>query len=389
MIMGEDFNFGSILDESEINDLFSDGGEAESNEKPSESDGKEKPQAGEEKENKKNVTDGSIESIFGQESVGGDKKDAEEGKGSSTEAAGASPNNFSSIAKALKEDGPLSSVNDEFFDKINDAQGFSDAIEEEVRNRLDESQRRILEALDNNVEPNEIRQYENTLKYLDSITEENITDESDKGAELRKALIYQDFINKGYSKEKATRMLNKTISDGTDIEDAKDALEANRKYYKDSYDDLREEAKRDADERREEYRRLDESLKKSIMDDKEVVKGIGELDRTTRQKAYDAISKPVYKDKQTGRVYSAVQRFEKENPVEFRKVMGLVYALTDGYKSFDTLVKSKVDKEREKGIAELERVINSTPRNGDGSYRLANGGGDDSSFLDGIVALDL
>lgn len=387
--MGEDFNFGSILDESEINDLFGGGEETEREEKTSVSEEEGKSQKPEEKEGKKNVTESSIESIFGSESVGGDKKDTEEGKGSSTKATGASPNNFSSIAKALKEDGPLSSVNDEFFDKINDAQGFSDAIEEEVRNRLDESQRRILEALDNNVEPDEIRQYENTLRYLDSITEENITDESDKGAELRKALIYQDFINKGYSKEKATRMLNKIVSDGTDIEDAKDALEANRRYYKDSYDDLRDEAKREADAKREEYRKLDESLKKSIMDDKEVVKGIGELDRTTRQRAYDAISKPVYKDGKTGMVYSAVQKFEKENPVEFRKVMGLVYALTDGYKSFDSLVKSKVEKEKKKGIAELERVINSTPRNGDGSYRLANGGGDDNSFLDGIVALDL
>ena len=288
----------------------------------------------------------------------------------------------------MKEDGPLSSVDDKFFDGIKDAQGFSDAIEEEVRNRLDESQRRILEALDNNVEPDDIRQYENTLRYLDSISDENIEDESDKGAELRKALIYQDFINKGYSKEKATRMLNKIVSDGTDIEDAKDALEANRKYYKDSYDDLRDEAKREAEAKRDEYRKLDESLKKSIMDNKEVVKGIGELDKSVRQKAYDAVSKPVYKDSKTGRVYSAVQKFEKENPVEFRKVMGLVYALTDGYKSFDSLVKSKVEKEKKKGIAELERVINSTQRNGDGSFRLANGSGDDS-FLDGIVALDL
>ena len=387
--MGEDFNFGSILGESEINDLFGGGEETEREEKTSVSEREEKSQKPEGNESKENVTESSIESIFGSESVGGDKKDTEEGKGSSAKTTGASPNNFSSIAKALKEDGPLSSVNDEFFDKINDAQGFSDAIEEEVRNRLDESQRRIIEALDNNVEPDDIRQYENTLRYLDSITEENITDESDKGAELRKALIYQDFINKGYSKDKATRMLNKIVSDGTDIEDAKDALEANRKYYNDSYNDLRDEAKREAEAKREEMQKLDESLKKSIMDDKEVVKGIGELDRTTRQRAYDAISNPVYKDGKTGRVYSAVQKFEKENPVEFRKVMGLVYALTDGYKSFDSLVKSKVEKEKKKGIAELERVINSTPRNGDGSYRLANGGGDDNSFLDGIVALDI
>ena len=151
--MGEDFNFGSILDESEINDLFSDGetktdpkqdsGEVESNEK---------------KEN--DVTENPIEELFGSESVGNEKnkQKTEEGKGSSTETEGTSPNNFSSIAKALKEDGPLSSVDDKFFDGIKDAQGFSDAIEEEVRNRLDESQRRILEALDNNVEPDDIRQ---------------------------------------------------------------------------------------------------------------------------------------------------------------------------------------------------------------------------------------
>lgn len=381
--MGEDFNFGSILDESEINDLFSDG--------ETKTDPKQDGGEVESKEKKENdVTENPIEELFGSESVGNEKnkQKTEEGKGSSTETEGTSPNNFSSIAKALKEDGPLSSVDDKFFDGIKDAQGFSDAIEEEVRNRLDESQRRILEALDNNVEPDDIRQYENTLRYLDSISDENIEDESDKGAELRKALIYQDFINKGYSREKATRMLNKIVSDGTDIEDAKDALEANRKYYKDSYDDLRDEAKREAEAKRDEYRKLDESLKKSIMDDKEVVKGIGELDRSVRQKAYDAVSKPVYKDSKTGRVYSAVQKFEKENPVEFRKVIGLVYALTDGYKSFDSLVKSKVEKEKKKGIAELERVINSTQRNGDGSFRLANGSGDDS-FLDGIVALDL
>jgi len=389
--MGEDFNFGSILDESEINDLFSSGEEAKLEEKPNvNKEGvKESQNQEEEKESKESVTEDSIDNLFNPEGVGGDKKNTEEREGSSTKTTGASPNNFSSIAKALKEDGPLSSVDDKFFDTIKDAQGFSDAIEEEVKNRLDESQRRILEALDNNIEPDDIRQYESTLRYLDSITDENLNDESDKGVELRKALIYQDFINKGYSKEKATRMLNKIVSDGTDIEDAKDALEANRKYYKDSYNDLRDEAKREADAKREEYRKIDESLKKSIMDDKEVINGIGELDRTTRQKAYDAISKPVYKDNNTGRVYSAVQKFEKDNPVEFRKVMGLVYALTDGYKSFDSLVKSKVEKEKKKGIAELERVINSTPRNGDGTFRLANGGGDDNSFLDGIVALDL
>lgn len=338
------------------------------------------------------ITEDSIENIFeSPESVGNEDKDKNRGSnGSSTNGDGTSPNNFSSIARALKEDGPLSSVNDEFFDNIKDAQGFSDAIEEEVKNRLEESQKRVLDALNDGVEADDIRQYERTIKYLDSLNEDAITDESDEGAQLRKALIYQDLINKGYSKEKATKMLDKSISDGLDIEDAKDALEANKTYYKKAYKSLRDEAKSKAEAQREEIRKQDESLKKSIMKDNEIVKGIGSLDEKTRTKVYDSISKPIYKDPDTGKFYSAVQKYEKDNPVEFRKIMGLVYALTDGYKSFDNLVKSKVNSETKKSVSALERVINSTPRNNDGSYRLVNGANnDDNSFYDGIVALDI
>lgn len=386
--MGEDLNIGSILDESEINDLFGDNTAADDtrdkNKKSEESD------AAKENEDN-NVTEDSIEDLFGPESVGNESKNKNtDGKnGSSDKDGGTSPNNFSSIAKALKEDGPLSSVDDKFFDDIKDAQGFSDAIEEEVKNRLDDAQKRILDALDDNVDPDDIRQYERTLKWLDGIDDDAINDESDEGLQLRKALIYQDFINKGYSKEKATKMLDKSIEDGLDIEDAKDALAANKDYYKKSYKTLRDEARKEADAKRESYRKFDEDLKKSIMNDDEVIKGIGKLDNNVRKKAYESVSKGVYKDPDSGRIYTAVQKFEKDNPAEFRKMLGLVYALTDGYKSFDTLVKSKVNTEKKKGIAELERVINSTPRNNDGSYRLVGNTDDDNSFFNGIVSLDL
>ena len=386
--MGEELNFGSILDESEINDLFSDEKSGEPKDKPVE-DAAESEASNKEEDT---ITEDSIENIFeSPESVGNEDKDKNRGSnGSSTNGDGTSPNNFSSIARALKEDGPLSSVNDEFFDNIKDAQGFSDAIEEEVKNRLEESQKRVLDALNDGVEADDIRQYERTIKYLDSLNEDAITDESDEGAQLRKTLIYQDLINKGYSKEKATKMLDKSISDGLDIEDAKDALEANKTYYKKAYKSLRDEAKSKAEAQREEIRKQDESLKKSIMKDNEIVKGIGSLDEKTRTKVYDSISKPIYKDPDTGKFYSAVQKYEKDNPVEFRKIMGLVYALTDGYKSFDNLVKSKVNSETKKSVSALERVINSTPRNNDGSYRLVNGANnDDNSFYDGIVALDI
>ena len=55
------------------------------------------------------------------------------------------------------------------------------------------------------VELTEVKKYENTLNFLDSIKKEDISDESDKGEKLRKDLIYQDFINRGYSAERAKR----------------------------------------------------------------------------------------------------------------------------------------------------------------------------------------
>jgi len=44
--------------------------------------------------------------------------------------------------------------------------------------------------LNANIEEDDIRKYEGTLQYLDSINEEAITDESETGITLRKQLIY-------------------------------------------------------------------------------------------------------------------------------------------------------------------------------------------------------
>ena len=100
------------------------------------------------------------------------------------------------------------------------------------------------------------------------------------------------------------------------------------------------------------------------------------IDKSTRKKIYDNISKPVYKDPKTGNMYTAIQKYQMENSTDFLKNLGLVYTLTNGFKDFDSLVKNKVKKEVKKGLRNLERVL-STSTTSDGNIGFVGIGSDD------------
>ena len=201
--------------------------------------------------------------------------------------------------------------------------------------------------------------------------------ETEKGETLRKQLIFQDFINRGYTKERAEREVTKSFNAGSDIEDAKEALVSNKEFFKNAYNDLIEDGKKLAKEEEQNRKKQAEQLKKSILEDKEVFGEI-QIDKATRQKVFDAISKPVYKDPETGEFYTAIQKYEKDNHKEFLKNVGLLYTLTDGFKTIDKLVKGKVRKEVKKGLRELEHTLNNTSRTSDGNLKFVSGVSDDS-----------
>lgn len=380
--MEEELSLDNILGAEEIDNLFveDDVQETPPPSKESGGDGSEENHNSKEKDE---TTEVDVDTLFIEpESVGGGKDNKEEKEDTTPKGDGTSPKNFySSIAKALKEEGIFPDLDDESYSKIKEPEDFRDLIEQQIKAGLDERQKRIDEALTAGVEPTEIKKYENTIDFLDSIEEESISDESDKGEKLRKDLIYQDFINRGYSKERAAREVQKSLNAGTDIEDAKEALKSNMDFFKDKYDELVNEAKAEAEQEEKERKGQAEKLKTSILNDKEV---FGELsvDKATRQRIYDNISKPVYKDPETGRYYTAIQRYEMENRVDFLKNIGLIFTLTDGFKNLDGLVKGKVKKEVKKGLRELENTLNNTARTSDGSLKYASGVDEDpESFI--------
>lgn len=290
-------------------------------------------------------------------------------------------NFYSSIATALKGEGILPDLSDENIEKITDAEALAKSIQDHIESKLDETQKRINKALNDGVEPNTIKNYENTLKYLDSISDEVLSDESEQGVELRKRLIISDWINKGMKQERAIKLAEQSISNGTDLDDAKEALEGNKSFYQDNYNKILKDAENQRIQAQKDREQQAANLKKSILEDDKVF-GDFEVDKATRQKVFDLISKPVHKDSETGALSTELQYYQSQNPTDFLKYVGLAYTLTNGFKNIGNLLQNKVKKEVKKGFKTLEGKIATTSRDGDGNLNFFGGG--DSNSYDGL-----
>lgn len=377
----EELSMDNILGTEEIDSLFTDVSETESQEETN---------TEEQKENTTETIDSN--DLFEQsESVGSGTEDNKETEDTeSNQGSKTSPKNnfYSSIAKALKEDGVFPDLDEETANGIKEAEDFAQVIEQHIQAKFDERQKRIDDALNAGIEVSEIKKYENTIQYLDSIKDDNISDEGEAGENLRKQLIYQDFVNRGYSKERALREVQKSFNAGSDIEDAKEALQSNKQFFEGLYDKMIKDAKAEEEREVKERKEQDAKLKKSILEDNKVF-GDLQIDKATRQKVIDNISKPIYKNPETGELLTAIQKYERENRTDFLKNVGILYTLTDGFKNLDSLVKGKVNKEMKKGLRELENTLNNTARTSDGNLNFMSGVGDSESIISKGWKLDI
>lgn len=329
--------------------------------------------------------DGTEEITQEPENVGNDEKD-EENKENATiqENGGSSQSVYSSIAAALKDDGIFPDLSDDELKAVKSADDFGELFEKAIELKLTEKQRRIDAALDNGVAPDKIKMYENALDYLESIDSEMINGEGEESENLRKQLIFADFKDKGFSEEKARKEVEKSFKSGSDIEDAQDAYESLKTSYNSQYENLQKEAEKEMNELKAQRKKDLDSFQKSILES-DIKIGDTNIDKKTRQKIYDTAIKPVYKDPETGALLTEIQKFQKENPMEFLKQISMWYVLTNGGKDIANMVKDTVRAEKSKAIAELGRKINTSALNKDGTLQLMGGGnsGDTDSLLSG------
>lgn len=387
--MEDIFNSANILNESEVEALF---GEQSQTEEENSQENNNKSQGEEEEESFIEIDfdndptegdEGQSESVDEEEDI--DNQEAKK-QPSSKKGGGASPNLFSSIAKALKEEGVFPDLSDEIVQKIVKAEDFAEAVKDQIKAGLTERQKKIDEALSIGVQPSAVQQYTNVIDYLDKIDESQLSEENEKAEALRKNLIYQDYINHGWSAEKAAKAVSKSIESGSDIEDAKEALENNKEYFKKKYDEVIEEAKTAKEKKQAEDKKQAEELKSSIMED---TKFFGDdLTKADREKIYNALIKPVEKDPTTGQFLTAIQAYEKKNKINFLRNLGYCFAMTNGFKDFDNLSKRKVKKEVNKGLKALEDTLKSTQRDANGNIVFASGVSSEE-YLGNFLDLDV
>lgn len=393
----EELSFDNILGEQEIENLFMSDEETPA-EETAEAASAEENTGSEKKEiNDTETTEVNPEGLFEEEekekpeSVGSEKNKEEKGDTATVEDDGTSPNEnfYSSIAEAWAADGILPNLDEETVKKAKTPEDLSNLIESEVNARLDEKQKRISKALENGVEPDNIRMYEGTLQRLSAIKDADVAAESENGEQLRYQLIVQDYLNKGITRERADKMARRSIDAGTDLEDAKEALQSNKEFFQNAYNKLLNDAEKAAEADKAERQKQSDKLKDSILKDKTLM-GDLEISSDLRKKTLDNISRPVYKDPETGEYMTAIQKYESENRTDFLKYVGLLFTATNGFKDFNALFKGKVQKEVKKGLSQLEKTLNSTRRNQDGSLKMVTSVQDDpNSFLNKGWKLDV
>jgi hypothetical protein len=247
-------------------------------------------------------------------------------------------------------------------------------FDNEVSKSLDDRQKRIEQALNNGASNEELQSYQEALnlnQYLNKQdTYDTLLEEGDAGEKLRKQVLYQDYLNRGFKHDRAVKLIQKSFDEGTDIEDAKEAFESCKDFYKSRIEDYQQELENRKKEKQVYEQKQYDNLKKHILDKESFYDGV-KIDKALRQKAYDSITKPVYRDEQ-GNYMTALQKYQREHPIEFMENVALLYTLTGEFKSVEKLAKEKAGKKVKSAFEEIGNLLNNSRRNGDGTLNLAN-----------------
>lgn len=259
--------------------------------------------------------------------VGDNGKPQDLDKPSGSSSPGDLSQYYSSFADHLVKEGVLPDLNLKE-NKVENIDQLQEAIQNQINSKISDSQKAFEKAMQDGVPKDAFSQYQRTKSQLDSITTEMITSEDDRSINLRKNIIGQDFLNRGFTKEEAIKYAQRSIDLGEDVADASSAIERLKTFNNESFEKSRLEAEQEKD-------KVHTDIKQFIETTPEILKGL-KLSKNVKDKLYDQIIKPAGTNENGDTVNAYTEAYSKE-PVKFQVMQNYLYMITKGFTDFSKL----------------------------------------------------
>jgi len=275
------------------------------------------------KPNSDGVSQESVAAGKDKQVQGGKTPGNDDGSNSSSPKPNDTEQLYSNLATQFKTSGVLPGLEDT--SEIKTLDDLNSAIQKEVDSRLTDTQRTIKEASEAGLDASAVSKQLNVVSKLKSVSEEYIS--SDANLEFRKGVIAQDFLSRGYNKERAEIMAQRSIDAGSDVEDAKLALTSIIGIEEKKIADAIQSAKDDEND-------SINDIKSHLEKTEEVVPGI-----KLTQEQKDELYKQMTTD--LGNKENAFIKSQKEDPIGSRIKLEAIFFITKGLTDFSVFGNAK------------------------------------------------
>jgi hypothetical protein len=253
---------------------------------------------------------------------------------------------FTGLASILKDKGFFAHMED--VSTIKDEESLANAFDEEVRSRLTDRQRELMEYMNAGVPLTKITQIQNAIQETEAITPEVL-----KATEgLSEKLIKADLKFRGYADADAERLYGMIKSSGQEDIEAINTLNARKVNLKGLLSQEIQAAKDAATQENQ----------KKINEAKELEKKLESTEVFGRKVSSVSIEKlkvlantPVAYT-QNGEPLNAVMKYKLDNPVDFEHKLLYLFSATNGFKdlsSFDRSAETRVSRSMRDAVSRL------------------------------------
>ena len=256
----------------------------------------------------------------------------EEDKPSSANKEISNSSSFFLLGNALAEEGILSEFNEEDFGKLVEETGSEgkallqlmnnrlEQVETSIKESYDEDYKTYLQLKESGVSQDEAFELTTLSSQLEQI-DGDILEESE---DTRRDILAMHFRNTtNWSDERITKHIDKLVTNGEDIDEAKEALPELQKFTKESIQQKQQEGLKLQEELRKQQEEAAKNIRDSFKADAEIVKGV-KLTKAQALKAQELLLTPI--ELEDGSVINPLYAERAKDPVTFDKKLAALVA---------------------------------------------------------------